>query len=144
MNHVILPPELQIPSLVVLALFLGWVLRLIRSHRLSVRDSLLWLLSTGAALVFTAFPALLVGLARLVGIAVPSNAVFGLGLLYLAVNVLSVTLVASRDAERVRRLAQECALLRAELDAVRARLPAGPAEPGREGERGPADGAPGA
>ncbi|HTN54322.1 MAG TPA: DUF2304 domain-containing protein [Anaeromyxobacter sp.] len=127
MSHpAVLPPELQVPSLVVLALFLAWVVRLIRSHRLSVRDSLLWLLTTALALVGTAFPSLLVGAAELVGVQVPANAVFGVGLLYLALNVLSVTLLASQSADRVRRLAQECALLRAELDAVRARLPPTP------------------
>jgi hypothetical protein len=116
----ILPLELQIPSLALLLLFLGWVVRLVRTQKLSLRDSLVWLLSTLAAIVVTAFPRLLVAGAQLVNVQVPANAVFGLGLLYLAVNVLSVTLSASANASRVRRLSQECALLRAELDALRA------------------------
>lgn len=119
----ILPVELQVPSLAVLVLFLGWVLRLIRTHRLGVRESLVWLLSTLAAIAVTAFPSLLVRAAHLVGIQVPANAIFGAGLLYLALNVLAVTLGVSATTERTRRLAQECALLRAELDALRARLP---------------------
>lgn len=119
MTHPILPLELQILSLAVLGAFLAWVIRLIRTQRLTLRDSLLWLLTTLAALVVTAFPQILVLLAESVGIQVPSNAIFGVGLLYLAVNVLSVTLVASASAARVRRLAQECALLRAELSEVR-------------------------
>jgi hypothetical protein len=124
----LLPAELQIPALLVLGLFLAWVLRLIRAHQLSVRDSLAWLLTTLLALIATAFPSLLVAVARLLGVQVPSNAVFGLGLLYLAVNVLAVTLTASAATARTRRLAQECALLRAELDELRAGLgPAGPA-----------------
>ncbi len=119
MTHSILPIELQVVSLVVLGAFLAWVIRLIRTQRLSVRDSLLWLLTTLAAMIVTAFPSLLVLLAESVGVQVPSNAIFGIGLLYLAVNVLSVTLVASASAARVRRLAQECALLRAELTEIR-------------------------
>ena len=47
------------------------------------------------------------------------------GLLYLALNVLAVTIGLSRNTTSVRRLAQECALLRAELDELRARLPDG-------------------
>jgi len=119
----ILPIELQVPSLLVLGLFLAWVLRLIRTHRLNVRESLVWLLTTLAAMAVTAFPSLLARLAHLVGIQVPANAIFGAGLLYLAVNVLAVTLAVSAISERSRRLAQECALLRAEVDALRARLP---------------------
>lgn len=124
MTSQILPIELQIPSVAVLALFLGWVVWLIRRHRLSVRDSLVWLLSTLAALVVAIFPALLARGAHLLGVQVPANALFGVGLLYLALNVLAVTLAVSAGTERVRRLAQECALLRAEMEELRASLPA--------------------
>lgn len=118
----ILPLELQLPSLVVQVLFLGWVVHLIRRQRLSLRDSLLWLLSTAAAILVTAFPRALVAAAQLAGVQVPSNAVFGIGLLYVALNVLSVTIGASASAARLRRLSQECALLRAEIDALRAEV----------------------
>ncbi len=124
----ILPLEVQIPALAIQLLFLGWVVQLIRKHRLSLRDSLLWLLTTVAAIVVTAFPRLLVAAADLAGVQVPSNAVFGVGLLYVALNVLSVTIAASSNAAHVRRLSQECALLRAEIEALRAGRGAGPAE----------------
>jgi hypothetical protein len=130
-EHALLPPGVQLLSLAVLALVLAWVVRLIRAQRLSVRDSLTWLLTTLAALVVTAFPSLLSAGARLVGVQVPSNAIFGAGLVYLAVNLLSVTIANSGNAERTRRLAQECALLRAELDRLRSRggAPGGPPPP---------------
>ena len=57
---------------------------------------------------------------------VPANALFGAGLLYLALNVLAVTIGLSQNTTSVRRLAQECALLRAELEELRGRLPAEP------------------
>ncbi len=116
----IFPLELQLPSLAILIAFLAWVLRLIRTHRLSLRDSLLWLLTTVLAITVTAFPTLLVTLAHAVGVQVPANAIFGVGLLYLAVNMLSVTLAASSNAARLRRVVQECALLRAEIAELRA------------------------
>lgn len=115
----LLPLELQLLSLFILGLFLAWVVRLIRAQRLTLRDSLLWLLTTVAALVVTAFPQLLVLLAHAVGVQVPANAIFGVAILYLAVNVLHVTLHASASAASVRRLTQECALLRAELEELR-------------------------
>ncbi len=110
-----LPLELQLLSLAVLVSFLAWVIELIRTQRLSVRDSLAWLLTTLAAIAVTAFPALMAAAAELVGIHVPSNAVFGAGLLYLGVNVLAITIAGSSTAATTRRLAQECALLRAEV-----------------------------
>jgi hypothetical protein len=118
-SHGILPLEFQLVSLAVLLAFSGWVVWLIRSQRLHLRESLIWLLTTLAAIAVTAFPQLLVRGAQLLGIQVPSNALFGAGLLYLAVNVLSVTIGVSGNTTRLRRLAQECALLRAELDELR-------------------------
>jgi hypothetical protein len=116
----ILPLPVQLLSLAVLLVFSGWVIWLIRTQRLHLREALIWLLTTLAAVVATAFPRLLSDAAHLVGILLPSNALFGAGLLYLAVNVLAVTISVSTNTARVRRLAQECALLRAELEALRA------------------------
>jgi hypothetical protein len=115
----LLPLEIQVISLGVLAAFSAWVLWLIRTQRLHLRESLIWLLTTLAAVAVTAFPQLLVWGAHLVGVQVPANALFGAGILYLAVNVLAVTISASTNTTRVRRLAQECALLRADIEALR-------------------------
>ncbi len=130
----LLPRSLQFAAAGVLLAFLAWVVRLIRQERLSVRDSLLWLVSTGAALVLTLFPEGLRLLAHLAGVAVPSNALFALAILYLAVNALSLTLAVSAGAARTRRLAQECALLRAELERMRGE---GKARPGPRGDAHP-------
>jgi len=122
MTNPLLPLELQILACVTLLAFSGWVLYLVRLQSLSLRDSLLWLLSTGVVVVFAIFPRLLQDLARAIGVQVPSNALFALAILYLTLNVLSLTIVLSKESIRTRRLAQECALLRAELDAMRARV----------------------
>jgi hypothetical protein len=122
MTNPLLPLELQILACATLLSFCGWVLYLVRLQRLSLRDSLLWLLSTGVVVLFAIFPRLLQDLARAIGVQVPSNALFALAILYLTLNVLSLTIVLSKESTRTRRLAQECALLRAELDAMRARV----------------------
>jgi hypothetical protein len=117
----LLPRELQILAASVLFAFLGWVLYLIRYHRLSLRDSLLWLLSTAGMLAITLFPVSLQGLASVLHVGVPSNALFGLAILYLVLNSLAATTAISAHAQRVRRLTQECALLRAEIDLLQDR-----------------------
>lgn len=118
MSHV-LPPGIQLPGIAILLAFLAWVLAMVRARRLSLRDSLLWLLSTLGALAVTAYPPLLVRLSALVGVQVPSNALFGIAILYLSLNVLAITVASSSNAALARRLAQECALLRAELDRLK-------------------------
>lgn len=129
MRHDLIPASLQAVSVAVLALFLLWVVRLVRTQRLSLRDSLVWVVTTLAALVVAIFPDVLVRASRLLGFQVASNALFGAAVLYLAVNVLVNTVAGSQNAARIRRLTQECAALRAELDAARARRPDGPAAP---------------
>ena len=119
MSHELLTPHVRIFALAVLLALLTWVANLIRHHRLSLRDSLLWLLSTAAALVVTAFPHLLVWVTRALQIQVPANALFILTFLYILVNLLSITIVVSTNSAKTRRLTQECALLRAELEVLR-------------------------
>ena len=122
MTHPLLPFQLQVIACAVLVGFFLWVLYLVRFQRLSLRDSLIWLLSTAVVLLFALFPRLLQGLASAIAVEVPSNALFALAILYLTLNVLSLTISLSNASTRARRLAQECALLRAELDGIRARL----------------------
>jgi hypothetical protein len=122
MMHPLLPFELQLLACATLLAFFAWVLYLVRFRHLSLRDSLLWLLSTGVVLVFAIFPRLLRDLATAIQVQVASNALFALAIVYLALNVVSLTITLSNAASRTRRLAQECAMLRAELDTMRARL----------------------
>jgi hypothetical protein len=133
--EIVLPVAIQLTALVVLVAFSAWVLWLIRTQRLQLRESLIWLLTTLVAIAITAFPRILAFFARLLDIQVPSNALFAAGLLYLAVNVLAVTISVSGNTTRIRRLAQECALLRAELAELRAAAarspPPAPPEPPR-------------
>jgi hypothetical protein len=129
----LIPLELRLISIAVLAVFLAWVLRLVRTQRLSLKDSLVWVVSTLLAMLVTVFPGILVWGARVVGFQLPSNALFGAAVLYLAVNVLVNTVAGSQNASRIRRLTQECAALRAELESARA-----------SGARPPPPGAPGA
>ena len=116
-----IPVEQQVLALAILGSFLYWVFRLLRSQRLSLRDSLLWVVSTLVAAGLVLFPAVLVWASSLLGFQTPSNAVYGAAVLYLAVNVLFNTVAGSMNAARLRRLTQECALLRAELEALRGR-----------------------
>ncbi|HTP25795.1 MAG TPA: DUF2304 domain-containing protein [Anaeromyxobacteraceae bacterium] len=124
MNPVLLPLHLQLFAAAILVSFLAWVVHLIRYHMLSLRDSLLWLLSTTAGLVATIFPVTLRWTATALGITVPSNALFALAFVYVLLNLLAATIAISGNAARVRRVAQECTLLRAEIAALRTRVDA--------------------
>ncbi len=118
--HELLPSEIQILGSLVLLAFLGWLVYLVRKQRVTLRDSLVWILSTLTALAMTLFPQLLVGAARALNVQVPSNALFGAAIIYLSFNLLSVTIANSMNAASLRRIAQECALLRGEVNRLQA------------------------
>lgn len=117
----LLPRHLQVLAALVLLGFVGMVASLIRRRRLSLRDSLFWLLSTGCALAATVYPPILRILADALGIVVASNAVFAIAIVYLLLNLMGITLAISDSSMRLRRLTQECTLLRAELEQLRGR-----------------------
>jgi hypothetical protein len=121
-THPLLPRELQAAAVAVLLAFLAWLFHLIRHRGLSLRDSLLWIVSTLAVLAVTLSPETLRWAAHHLQIEVPSNALFALAILYLTFNLLSATIAISDGASRVRRLTQECTLLRAELGLLRERI----------------------
>ncbi|GEM_PF-2750828 len=119
MNDPLIPFRLQVFAVSVLALFLGWVVLLIRRRRLSLTESLSWFLTTLAVMAVTVFPESLRTISHVLDIKIPVNAVFALAFLYVGWNLLSLTLTNSTETVRLRRVIQECAILRAELDALR-------------------------
>jgi hypothetical protein len=118
-HETVLSPHLRLLAGSVLGAFLVWVVVLLRTHRLTLRDSLIWFVSTLLALVLVLFPGGLGWLAATLGAEVPSNALFAVGFVYVLLNLLACTIAVSGNAERVRRLTQECALLRGELERLR-------------------------
>jgi hypothetical protein len=136
----LVPPRLQAAAVIVLVLQLLWVVALVRSRRLGLRDSFFWLVSTVVALALTAFPDVLRVAARELRVEVPSNALFAAAIVYLLVNQLGATVALGGASARIRRLAQESALLRGELELLRGRVEqlaggarASPPDPGRRG-----------
>lgn len=101
------------------ALFvLAIILWMLLSHRLREKYAVLWLIIGIAMLVLTVFPDLLFGLSSALGVQVPSNLLF-VGALALLVGVtLHQSWELSTAEDETRRVAEEVAILRAEVDAL--------------------------
>jgi hypothetical protein len=96
------------------------VVELIRRGRLKERYALLWLLA-GAVLLFLSLSrGLLDAIARLLGIFYPPSFLFLLAFFFLLLITLHFSVVLSSLSDKNKKLAQELALLRQELqDKVR-------------------------
>jgi hypothetical protein len=88
------------------------VLELVRRRRLQERYTVLWFVLALGMLAGAVFPKLLELLADVLGVRDTNVALFALILLLLLALAFESTITASRQGERITRLAQENALLR--------------------------------
>lgn len=121
-------------ALITLALIITMLLR----RHLREKYAVMWLLIGVAMLVLAIFPDLLGALARLLGVIVPSNLLFALAVALLIGVSLHLSWELSRAEEEIRRVAEEVAILRADIDELRrqtsADSPGTPPEPPSEGQ----------
>ena len=91
--------------------FLVVILWLLKKGRLTVRYSIIWLMAGGALLVFAVFPYIVLGLRDWLNMEMPVNVIFTLVLAFVLLLLLSLSTIVSGFAEKLKRLAQENALL---------------------------------
>jgi hypothetical protein len=105
-----LTSQARIIGAILAVAFMGLILELIRRHKLQERYSVIWFIAGVAALAGAAFPDLLRILADVLGVRDVTIALFSLLFLLLLGLALSFSVIASRQAEQITRLAQERAL----------------------------------
>lgn len=96
------------------------VLELVRRRRLREEYSLLWLATAFVMLVFSAWRDLLHGLSALVGIVYPPNLLFLLASMFTLLLLLYFSTIITRLTQENKEIAQEVALLRHEVEQLRA------------------------
>jgi hypothetical protein len=136
-----LTSQARIIAAVIAIIFMALILELIRRHRLQERYSVIWFIAGIAMLAGAAFPDLLRLLAEALGVRDVTIALFSLLFLLLLGLALSFSVIASRQAEQITRLAQEQALESARADgalADRQRAAGGNGEKAAQAGPGPA------
>lgn len=103
-------------GLVAALVTLGFVIELLRRGVLREKFAALWLLVSVAIVIMAIFPTTLTWLADLLGVEVPSNLLFLMGGVLLLLVSVQLSHEVSRVEARTRRLAEEIALLRYELN----------------------------
>ena len=106
---------LKILSIIGSASVLIVVIELIRRGRLKERYSLLWLLAGGILLLLSSSRDILEYISHVVGIYYPPSLLFLLAFLFLLLITMHFSVVLSDLSEKNKKLAQELALLRQEI-----------------------------
>ena len=106
-----MPSTQRIILFVASVCFLIIVLRFIRRQHLSVSHSLLWLVLGIAGIAAALIPSWVFALSGLLGFELPVNLIFFVCIFFLIVAVLSISMVASSQADMIRSLVQDVSLL---------------------------------
>ena len=89
----------------------AFVFSLLRRGVLREKYAVLWLFFSGAALFFSVFPGALLWLSSTLNVAEPVNLLFFVTLVMLILVAIQLSFELSRHEARIRRLAEEVALL---------------------------------
>jgi hypothetical protein len=118
----LLSPRLQLSALALSVLYLAFLVHLIRREILQLKYSMFWFFFGLAFLAFSLYPPLVVHLGHLIGVKWPENALFLLAIFSILALLIQISAGLSSSLDRERRLAQETALLRHELDLIKKSL----------------------
>ncbi len=104
-----LSPRLQLAAIAVTAIMLVIVFELVRQRRLMEKYSLLWLTAATVLLLLSIFTGILGWFTNLIGIATPSNALFGVAIGFATLMLLHFSVTISRVTDQNKVLAQKLA-----------------------------------
>jgi hypothetical protein len=111
--------KVQLVAILGSLLLLGIIISLVRNRRLSEEHSQLWLLTGIIQLVLSLVRPLLDILSRLIGVYYPPAALFLVGFGFTLLILMHFSVLVSDLTERNKRLAQEIALLKQELEELK-------------------------
>lgn len=106
----------QILGVVASVVTFAFVFWLLRRGVLKEKYAVLWLLLSGAAFVFSVIPGALRGISDAIGVETPSNLLFFVTVVLLVLVAVQLSYELSRHEARIRRLAEEVAILQREID----------------------------
>jgi hypothetical protein len=120
-TQVHLTSQTRIVAAVIAVVFMLMILELIRRDRLQERYSVIWFVAGLGMLAGAAFPGLLELVADIMGVRDTNVALFSVVLLLLLGLALNFSVIMSRQAAQITRLAQERALEKARGQAAEER-----------------------
>jgi hypothetical protein len=98
-----------------------FVFALLRRGVLREKYAVLWLFFSGTALFFAVFPNVLDRISFAIGVAVPVNLLFFMTVVLLILVSVQLSYELSRHEMRIRRLAEEVALLQEQINEINRR-----------------------
>lgn len=95
------------------------IVNMVRTKKIDLRYAIGWLCLGAVILLLDIFPQIVFWSAELAGITLASNAVFFVSIIALVVLIYALTVSVSKLSAKSKRMAQEIALLREELERMK-------------------------
>lgn len=111
--------RLQIIMVIASILFLCFVIIMVRNKKIELKYILTWLLAAVVFILLSVFPNLLVLISSLLNIKEPVNTLFLLIIFFMLLIIFTLTLALSRNANKVKTLAQEIGIIKLDLEKLK-------------------------
>jgi len=104
-------------ELIILVVVIGLIIIFtLRAEKMTIKYALFWLLFIGAMLIALMIPDLLTTISKFLGFEVLSNMIFLIGTLVLFCLTFFLTVIVSKQNNKIRLLIQEVSILKSKLN----------------------------
>lgn len=110
--------RLRLILTVAILLFILIMISFIKKDNISIKYSLVWLISAVLSIVVILIPNLLEFLSGLLGFELVSNMIFMIAIAVLFVISFSFTIIVTRQTQRIRLLIQEISMLKSRIEVL--------------------------
>lgn len=111
--------RLRIIILIGSLITLTTIINMIKKEKLELKYALSWIIINGGVLIVCIFPQLIEWIALIIGVALPMNAIFFIGMICSLLIVFSLTIAQSRNSQKLKDVTQKLALLEHELEKIK-------------------------
>lgn len=102
--------SLRLTLIVALLIYYVVLFYLLRKRALTLKYTLLWIISGIVMILIVAFPALFEKLMRVIGVVEMTNGLFAVVCFAILIIQISITSIVSKMNEKMRQLIQQCAM----------------------------------
>lgn len=104
--------SLKLDSIIFILFIIVLIIVLVKREKISIKYSLVWLFPCVLMLIFVLIPGFLSFITNLLGFQTASNMIFALLIGFLIVVTIALTVIVSKQKEKIRLLIQEVSLLK--------------------------------
>ena len=108
--------ELRVELIVMAVLFFGIIIKNVNKGNLQLKYALSWIFAAAVILCISIFPQIAYCFTKWLGIETPSNFIFLLAIIGLTGMNLSLTVIVSKQAEKIKSIVQQVSLYNHEND----------------------------